>query len=763
MKRFLCTFVSIMMLLTSLPMAAFAGTEVSTYQALWTAVYANESYITLTSDISYEIKDEGNTPPQPYKYLFNISGTDNITIDLNGHKLAVINKSKTWPKVSSLFCAEGESSFTIINGDVQLTNYNNDAHTNGGIFVASGDAYMTITNVNATTKREGTTVSAKDNATVNIEGGTIMAYSGFAVSTSSNANLYLDKNVHLTTYDGSGVPTQFNNTAQGSLHCESPNITIVSATFEAGVEVCDSAISAFAPSSSRYVFVNGKEYKNAFSKTKIGDYYWYSVTGGMALIKNSGNIEFAKNLQVIRKNSYQMVSVENGSANPNRATYGTTVSLTADNLPGRTFTSWLVLSGGVTLNDYYSKETTFVMGADPVIIEAVYDNGYIPINTVEFAVETPKNGAHPNPTATSLVDGLTVSGDVYWVNIKSVDSPGTQVTTNDTFEAGKTYRAIVNFDIAFKHFINSDTITFVDPKTKVATTAQQGATNKIAVADYTIPPLPEVSVLNAAVSGMNAGSTVSSVKATTSDNRYLVSLYGVYSGTSPFARGDELSKSEKLTGGRTYVVGVKFTASNDYALAKANDVTINGESGLIGAYDGSSRVYYVSITASEQADGWAKNSDGKWMYYENGIAVTGWKYVKSLWYYMDENGIMQTGWVKVGKYWYYLNSSGAMQTGWVKVGNYWYYLNSSGAMLTGWVSVGGKWYYMNSSGAMQTGWVKVGNYWYYMSSSGAMMTGWVRVSGYWYYLESNGRMRTANLTYKGKVYRFRSSGVCLNP
>lgn len=78
-----------------------------------------------------------------------------------------------------------------------------------------------------------------------------------------------------------------------------------------------------------------------------------------------------------------------------------------------------------------------------------------------------------------------------------------------------------------------------------------------------------------------------------------------------------------------------------------------------------------------KGDYWGKTSTGKWMLFEQGVPVMGWKMVAGKWYYMDLEGIMQTGWLDYGENWYYLNPSGAMAYNAYVDG---YYLDWNGVM-----------------------------------------------------------------------------------
>lgn len=82
-------------------------------------------------------------------------------------------------------------------------------------------------------------------------------------------------------------------------------------------------------------------------------------------------------------------------------------------------------------------------------------------------------------------------------------------------------------------------------------------------------------------------------------------------------------------------------------------------------------------STGNRGDFWGKTSAGKWILFEQGVPVSGWKMVRGKWYYMDADGVMQTGWINDGTTWYYLNSGGDMAYN-TYVGEY--YLDWSGAM-----------------------------------------------------------------------------------
>ena len=147
----------------------------------------------------------------------------------------------------------------------------------------------------------------------------------------------------------------------------------------------------------------------------------------------------------------------------------------------------------------------------------------------------------------------------------------------------------------------------------------------------------------------------------------------------------------------------------------------------------------VSVKAEPIVNsGWLQ-TDTKWMYFESGKPVTGWKKISGVWFYFDLRGIMATGWKLVDCEWYYFENSGHLTTGWQKIGGSWYFFGSDGAMRTGWVQSGNNWYYMQSSGIMATGWQKIGGKYYFLKQDGVMAANewcggyWLNSDGSWTY------------------------------
>ena len=241
---------------------------------------------------------------------------------------------------------------------------------------------------------------------------------------------------------------------------------------------------------------------------------------------------------------------------------------------------------------------------------------------------------------------------------------------------------------------------------------------------------------------------------------------------------------------------------------------------------------YVDANGLWSPDHWINNG-GKWWYRHqdgsytrndfevidnqtyyfdsDGYRVTGWKQVKSDWYYFNASGIMATDqWINTYYYvdengkmvknkWvgiYYLDSNGVWQPDrWVYNGKWWYrygdgsypvnkfdvinnnvyYFDSNGYVVTGWQVINGNWYYFNGSGAMlKNQWV--GNYYvgkdgimatsswvdnnqYYVNENGVYVAGrWIQYGSRWCYYAGNVYAKDITLNIGGTAYTFDSEG-----
>ena len=94
-----------------------------------------------------------------------------------------------------------------------------------------------------------------------------------------------------------------------------------------------------------------------------------------------------------RYKALQSITLENGKAYAGgeeitTAKKGTEVTIKADNLDGKVFDHWKIVSGNVALKDADKDETTFTMPAEPISLKAVY-NTIHSIDTNEFCTADP--------------------------------------------------------------------------------------------------------------------------------------------------------------------------------------------------------------------------------------------------------------------------------------------------------------------------------------------------------------------------------------
>ena len=311
----------------------------------------------------------------------------------------------------------------------------------------------------------------------------------------------------------------------------------------------------------------------------------------------------------------------------------------------------------------------------------------------------------------------------------------------------------------------------------------------------------ELSELIATVSGIEAGATVGSTSVSTTGTGYSVDICAWHDCTSPFDKTgeNEMQSTAVLEGGKTYVVGVRFTAAQGYAIATSPNATINGEDGKIGGYDGSARLYFVAVTVPAppkvtitfDANGgtpgtqwndtvevtpgytgvfngdnedWVKppawtvfdafEVNGERVEANQSITVTENTTIKFLWkavdkngwveedgklYYYVENELQKSKLVKDKGIWYYTDADGSMYMGWKAFGSNWRYFGSDGIMAIGLKKLdNGNWYYFNNSGIRQSGKIAFGNNWRFFKEDGVMATGLTKVEGKWYFLNSSG-------------------------
>ncbi len=150
------------------------------------------------------------------------------------------------------------------------------------------------------------------------------------------------------------------------------------------------------------------------------------------------------------KDTEHTIKVNNGSADPAKATAGTVIKLTADAAPsGKVFDKWVVNAGSVPLSNVSSSTATFTMPDENVEVTATYKD--VPAGSYVIKV----NNGNGNTTSLISAPGLVV-------NVKASDAPaGTE------FEKWE----VVSGTVIFANASSAATI-FVMPAENVEITAR---------------------------------------------------------------------------------------------------------------------------------------------------------------------------------------------------------------------------------------------------------------------------------------------------
>jgi len=120
-----------------------------------------------------------------------------------------------------------------------------------------------------------------------------------------------------------------------------------------------------------------------------------------------------------------------------------------------------------------------------------------------------------------------------------------------------------------------------------------------------------------------------------------------------------------MLGDATNYIGVNSFYNSSVTTLKSKNNT------LIETFCATHGFIFVNLTPN----GWVKEN-GRYRFYIDHVAQTGFLKVNGKTYYFDDEGYMLTDWQKINGKWYYFNPSGSMKTGWLKQGEKWYYLNS---------------------------------------------------------------------------------------
>lgn len=121
------------------------------------------------------------------------------------------------------------------------------------------------------------------------------------------------------------------------------------------------------------------------------------------------------------------------------------------------------------------------------------------------------------------------------------------------------------------------------------------------------------------------------------------------------------------------------------------------------------------------------NLDGEYYFVKNGVPdkTYGWKQVGSKWCFVDATGFaIVNGWVHDSGYWYFLDENGYMASNcWKQDYIGWFYLGSDGTMLfSAWIDDDGKRYYLDDYGYRVIGEYYLGGKYYHFDSDGILQS-----------------------------------------
>ncbi len=109
----------------------------------------------------------------------------------------------------------------------------------------------------------------------------------------------------------------------------------------------------------------------------------------------------------------------------------------------------------------------------------------------------------------------------------------------------------------------------------------------------------------------------------------------------------------------------------------------------------------ASVEAFTLKNGW-EYADGKWRYYEDGQARTGWFCYNDIDYFLLEDGSAATGWYTINGKNRYFTSTGAMRTGWLETDEGTYYMLFNGIAAKGERTINGLKYTFDENGLLIT-------------------------------------------------------------
>ena len=295
----------------------------------------------------------------------------NTTVDLNGGECSAHQGNLVIEAAADVTLTSTEAK--AIFGDTNIT-CTGKLRITGGNFAVDGN--LTVNNASSV-ELIG---KSKDGGTVN--GAAVFNNTGEVTIRNTDANA--KGAAHSVTYNGKDYV--YFTTADGGALTD-PRITPISAGANY-LHIVPSALHSITVPDGCTFKVDGADLPNAHAGQTVtvtapdkGDHFEFA---GWTISPDSVTLTDADKLTATftmpdgdvklenRYNQLYDVTVKKGTATPSFAKEGTKITITANDIPGRKFDHWEVLSDNVTLDNKNGSTTTFNMPAGEVQVEAKY-------------------------------------------------------------------------------------------------------------------------------------------------------------------------------------------------------------------------------------------------------------------------------------------------------------------------------------------------------------------------------------------------------
>ena len=172
-------------------------------------------------------------------------------------------------------------------------------------------------------------------------------------------------------------------------------------------------------------------------------------------------------------------------------------------------------------------------------------------------------------------------------------------------------------------------------------------------------------------------------------------------------------------------------------------------------------INFFPLNTFAKSEGW-EIINGKTYYYENGIAVKGFKKINNKLYFFSrgDDPYMRTGSFQIDYVLYTFNEDGTAKDGWETKNSKKYYYEQ-GKNIKGFKDIAGKKYFFSRGDDpyMRTGFFQIDEHFYYFNDLGEMQTGLKEMQEGIRYFYQDGKMAKGITSIGAKKYYFNNSGI----